>query len=164
MCASFLAVDDVFGHPLGTLSVGFDSGVGIQADRLYADEVNRLRASGERVCEMTRFAIDGRVRSRQALYALFETAFIHAFDVGAADELLIEVNPTQVPFYERFLSFEVWGPTRLNPRVNAPGALLRLDMHYAAARMGRNAQPSANRSVLSSLRAPDRLPRGNSIM
>ena len=57
--------------------------------------------------------------SRRVLASLFHVAYIIAHRVNVFDDLLIEVNPHHVRFYERMLGFAVQGLERLNPRVNA---------------------------------------------
>ena len=46
-------------------------------------------------------------------------------DPHSFDYVVIEVNPRHVRYYERMLGFEVIGPERMNPRVEAPAVLLR---------------------------------------
>jgi hypothetical protein len=116
---------------VGTLTVSFDSDDGLLADDLFADEVNALRDSGRQVCEFTKLAMDGLVRSQRVLAAMFHVAFIHAHRIRGCDNLLVEVNPRHVRYYETKLGFEVAGPQRLNRRVNAPAVLLSLDLWHA---------------------------------
>lgn len=121
---------------VGTLTVRFDSHEQLLADALFPDEVNALRASGRQLCEFTKLAIDGLVRSQRVLAALFHVAFIHA-RVRGCDDLLIEVNPRHVRYYETKLGFKVLGPQRLNRRVNAPAVLLSLDLWFAQEQVAR---------------------------
>jgi hypothetical protein len=116
---------------VGTLTVGFDCSEGLLADDLFADEVNALRGAGRQVCEFTKLAMDGLVRSQRVLAALFHVAFIHAHCIGGCDNLLIEVNPRHVRYYQTRLGFQVMGSPRLNQRVNAPAVLLSLDLWHA---------------------------------
>jgi hypothetical protein len=115
---------------IATISIGFDSEDGLLVDDLYKDEVDALRASGARVCEFTKLAVDGAIRSKRVLATLFHIAYIYARRMNDFTDLFIEVNPRHVRFYEQMLGFSQCGPERLNARVNAPAVLLRLNLEY----------------------------------
>ena len=120
---------------IGTLSVGFDSPYGLLADDLFREEIDELRMCGRRVCEFTKLAMDQVVKSKRVLAYLFHTAYIWAHRLRGYDDLLIEVNPRHVRYYEKMLGFTVMGPERLNGRVNAPAVLLRLNLDDAQAQI-----------------------------
>lgn len=124
-------------HVIGTISVGFDSPEGLLIDDLFFAEANQLRDAGRRLCEFTKLAIDSVVKSKRVLASLFHVAYIHAHRLMDCDNLLIEVNPRHVRYYERMLGFKVFGPQRLNHRVNAPAVLLNLDLAHARAQIAR---------------------------
>lgn len=126
--------DDV---TIGTLTIGFDSSNGLLADQLFSAETDRLRDRGRSVCEFIKLAIDSSVRSRLVLASLFHVAFICAHRLGRTDDVVIEVNPRHVRYYERMLGFKAAGPQRLNPRVNAPAVLLNLDLDHADSQIER---------------------------
>jgi hypothetical protein len=117
-------------HIIGTLTLGLDMGDGLAADALYKRELDELRAQGRHVCEITKLAVDQSVGSRRVLAALFHIAFIHARRLHGCTDVVVEVNPCHVRFYERMLGFRVFGSERLCPRVNAPAVLLRLEFDY----------------------------------
>src|SRR5207248_5108165 len=106
--------DDV----MGTITVGLDSSAGLFVDELFRDEVDALRRDGRTVCEFTKLAMDSVVRSRRVLASLFHVAYIYARRLNLFHDLLIEVNPRHVRYYERMLGFAVKSAERLNPRVN----------------------------------------------
>ena len=116
---------------VATIAVGTDSPNGLVVERLYPAEVARLRATGARLCEFTKLAVDNLVRSKAVLAAIFHIAYIHAKHLRGATDLLIEVNPRHVKFYKFMLGFEAIGPERIDPRVGAPAVLLRLQFSYA---------------------------------
>lgn len=122
---------------IGTMTVGFDSDNGLLVDQLFQEQVDVLRERGRRVCEFTKLAIDSSVKSKRVLASLFHTAYIYAHRLHGFQDLLIEVNPRHVRFYERMLGFVVKGPERMNPRVNAPAVLLSLDFAHAHAQIAR---------------------------
>jgi hypothetical protein len=112
---------------MGTLTVGFDVGNGLLVDELYKAEVDLLRQEGRRVCEFTKLAIDNKRTSKRVLAGLFHVAFFYAERIWGYSDIVIEVNPTHVSFYQRLLGFEVIGAERMCPRVHAPAVLLRVD-------------------------------------
>ena len=111
--------------PVGTLSVGFDSAAGMLCDELYRQEIDLLRAEDRKLCEFIKFAADTSTSSVKTLASLFHVAFIYAHRIHGFDDVVIEVNPHHVKFYERALGFTQIGPERINRRVNAPAILLR---------------------------------------
>jgi hypothetical protein len=115
---------------MGTITVGFDAPHGLAVDQLFRSEVDALRRKGRRVCEFTKLAMDRLVRSKRVLASLFHVAYIFAHRINGYQELLIEVNPRHVLFYERMLGFEVRSEAKLNPRVDAPAVLMALDFSY----------------------------------
>lgn len=117
-------VESVDGQAVGTLSIRVDR-CGLQAERLYPTEVQQLRASGRRLCEATRLAVE-RAAPPAVLASLMNRAMLHCFIVESCDDILIEVNPRHVSFYRRKLGFTVLGEERHCSRVDAPAVLLRV--------------------------------------
>lgn len=115
---------------IGTLTLGIDSAEGLAACALYPDEVVQLRNEDRVLCEITKLAVDQNISSRTVLASLFHIAYIHAHHLNSCTDILIEVNPRHVPFYQRALGFRQAGPERLCPRVKAPAILLRLETAY----------------------------------
>lgn len=122
---------------VATITIGFDSPEGLHVDALFAEEANALRDADRTICEFTTLAMDGMVRSRRVLASLFHSAYIYAHRVMGCDNLLIEVNPRHVSYYQRMLGFDVMGPQRFNKRVNAPAVLLCLDFAHAREQIAR---------------------------
>jgi hypothetical protein len=119
------------GETIGTISVGFDSPQGLLADDLFGAELRELRLQGRRLCEFTKLAMDHVVKSKRVLASLFHTAYIWAHLRLRFDDVVIEVNPRHVRYYQRMLGFTVMGPERLNRRVDAAAVLMRLDFAHA---------------------------------
>jgi hypothetical protein len=119
---TFVAYD--VGRVVGTVSVGMDADEGLFADGLYRPEIDAMRARGWRVCEFTRLAVDRNAASKRVLAGLFHTAYLFACKIRGCTHAVIEVNPRHVLFYGKELKFEVVGPKRMDPRVNAPAVLL----------------------------------------
>lgn len=120
---------------IGTLTVGLDASDGLSADSMYQDRIDPLRQSGHILCEMTKLAVDPNVRSRKVLASLFHIAYIHARYLCGSTDLLAEVNPRHVAFYERMLGFSQLGEERHCERVNAPAVLLRVETAYMDAQI-----------------------------
>jgi hypothetical protein len=126
---TFLATDH--NEPVGTLSIRLDSEAGLQVDQTFLPEVDCIRASGRRVCEFTKLAMDRLARSPRLLASLFHVAYVYAHRMMGIDDLLIEVNPRHVRYYESMLGFRVAGAQRHNVRVGAPAVLLALELSFA---------------------------------
>jgi len=126
-------------EPLGTLTVGFDSPRGLLCEELFKAEVAAVRASGRKVCEFTRLALDIDGDSQQVLASLFHMAYLHAHRLRGCHDVLIEVNPRHVAYYRRMLDFRVAGEERTCPRVDAPAVLMALDLSHTRRQIERYA-------------------------
>lgn len=118
------------GDVVGTVTIGIDSEVGLAGDMIFKDELDRLRAAGSKLCEFTKLAFDTSVRSKTALANLFHLAVIYARDLHGCTDIIIEINPRHRRFYEIMLGFKREGDLKMNPRVNAPAYLLRVELSY----------------------------------
>ena len=115
---------------VGTLSLRIDSAGGLFADELYRSEIDILRKTGHRICEMTKLAFDPAHSSKEIIASLFHLGYIYASSIYHCTDLLIEVNPRHVAFYQRRLGFQVIGEERNCPRVDAPAVLLLVATDY----------------------------------
>ena len=114
------------GRVIGTLTVNFDTELGLNCDDTFPEEVAALRARGETLCEFTKLAVDSGAASTQVLAALFHVAFLAALHLEHVNTLLLEVNPRHVRYYQRMLGARVLAVARLNRRVSAPAVLLAI--------------------------------------
>ena len=112
------------GDVVGTVTLGIDSPIGLLADEIFKDEIDRFRDRGAKVCEITKLAFDPKVRSKMALASLFHILFIYGRRIHRCTDVFIEVNPRHRRFYETMLGFTRLSELRTNPRVNAPAWLL----------------------------------------
>lgn len=126
------------GETVGTLTIGIDSPIGLSADQVFKDELDRHRENGARLCEFTKFAFDTNVRSKTVLANLFHLAVIYARDIYHCTDIVIEVNPRHRRFYEHCLGFVRETELRINPRVNAPAYLLRVNLGYVSEQIQRH--------------------------
>ena len=116
---------------LATITIGFDSSIGLLADELYRTEVDVFRREGKRLFEFIKLAVDGNVRSKHLLASIFHLSYIYACKIQEHTDVFIEVNPRHVNFYQSMLGFNKLGAEKMNQRVKAPAVLLGLDWEYA---------------------------------
>lgn len=118
---------------LATITIGFDSPIGLLVDELYKSEIDVLRRNGKKLSEFIKLAVDDGVRSKRVLASIFHLSYIYARKVREHKDLfvVIEVNPRHVKFYERMLGFEQLGEEKTNQRVKAPAILLGQGWEYA---------------------------------
>jgi hypothetical protein len=135
---------------IGTLTLGIDSPLGILADDIFKEEIDRFRNQGARVCEITKLAFDPAVRSNMALASLFHIAAIYARYLHHRTDIFIEVNPRHRRFYEQMLGFQRQGEAKINTRVNAPAYLLWVNLDFVAKQVekygGTSSHPGTERS------------------
>ncbi len=134
---TFAAYDE--GRLAGTVSLRLDSSEGLAADHLFRAEIDAIRRNRRRVCEFTRLAVLTTRLSQPVLAGLFHTVYLFAQRIRDFDCVVIEVNPRHVGFYCRSLGFEVIGPERHNPRVEAPALLLGISFADIAHHLHRHA-------------------------
>ena len=115
---------------IGTLTLRLDSECGLLADSLYEDEIDLYRGQGGNVCELTGLAVAPGCGSKEVLASMFHLAYIFGRRRHGATDLVIEVNPRHVTYYQRILGFRQAGPERTCARVGAPAVLLHLDLDY----------------------------------
>lgn len=111
---------------IGTLSVWRDGAAGLQADEIYAEELDRLRARGERIGELGRLAMDSKTPALTLLLSLVGKVVGGACERWHLTHLVIECNPRHVGFYTRALGFSVIGGKRECALVSAPAVLLHV--------------------------------------
>jgi hypothetical protein len=126
------------GDVVGTITLGIDSPVGLNADQVFKPELDNYRAKGAKLCEFTKLAFDASVRSKTALANLFHLAVIYARDIHHCSDIFIEINPRHRRFYEHMLGFQREGDVKINPRVNAPAHLLRIGLDFASEQIAKH--------------------------
>ncbi|MBA4387683.1 MAG: hypothetical protein C0404_06855 [Verrucomicrobia bacterium] len=119
------------GRDISTVTVVFDSEFGLPADQLYSDELNLMRRSGRRLCEVVSLASTETDRREciEVLKHLFKVGLFMASKMVDATDFVITVNPHHASFYEKRLLFEQLGPEKSYSKVGgAPAVLLVLDL------------------------------------
>lgn len=130
---TLLAVNDA--SLLGTLTLRSDSPHGLLAEQTYKAEVDRLRRAGRKIGELVRLALEENVDWRLALESLAQSVYYVTHIVQSLTDILIEVNPRHVRFYERVFGFVVAATGRLCSRVGAPSVLMQLDVEQFGRRL-----------------------------
>lgn len=115
---------------IGTLTLRLDSEAGLLADALYQEEVDRFRRPGGTLAELTGLAVAPGTGSKEVLASMFHLAYIFGRRQHGVTDLVIEVNPRHVAYYQRSLGFLQVGQEKMCPRVEAPAILLHLDLDY----------------------------------
>lgn len=136
---------------VGTITLAIDSPQGLAADRTFRDEIDGFRAlPGTKVCELTKFAFDPHVHSKELMAALFHIVFVYGHRTYGCSDLFIEVNPRHVRFYEAMLGFERLGTLVTNESVSAPAQLMWLKVAAIREYINRAADksvPTSGRSL-----------------
>ncbi len=137
---------------LATITIGFDCEEGLVVDDLYKQEVDSIRGQGAIICEFTKLAVDRDQQSKELLAMMFHIAYMYARRMQLCTDLLIEVNPRHVRFYQRMLGFRQLGPERSCPRVGgAPALLLWLRLKHAQEQIDLNGGRKENYAQARSL-------------
>lgn len=123
-------VVDTDARTIGTMTLCFDSEIGLPADENYSDRLNELRVQGRKLCEPSRLAIDENVKSKRVFASMIHISYIYAHNIHGFTDYVIEVNPRHAAFYKKMLGFHDFGEQRTCTRVNAPAVLLRLELDY----------------------------------
>ena len=82
-----------------------------------------------------KLAVEEGVDWKAALNALVQSAYLVTRVVHALTDVLIEVNPRHVRFYERVFGFVVAATERVCTRAGAPSILMQLDLAQFARRL-----------------------------
>jgi hypothetical protein len=120
---------------LGTLTVRRDSPSGLLAEQTYAPEVERLRSDGRRIGELVKLAVERGADWKATLDALVQAAYYVTRVLHTLTDVLIEVNPRHVRFYEKVFGFVVAAAERFCSRAGAPSVLMQLDLEQFGRRL-----------------------------
>ena len=146
-CVTFTASssDDV----IGTLTLTVDTPAGLSTDHTFKEELDEFRkVPGAKLCELTKFAVDPETKSPAALAALFHVIFIYGMQRFDCTDLMIEVHPRHVRFYEAMLGFKRVGPPKIDTSVtwwpaDTPVQLMRLEVADIRSQIDRHAGRTA---------------------
>jgi len=129
-----LVAEDRTGKISGTLTVVFDSPIGLPGDDVYKEEIDKIRLTGNKVSEIISLGIDEyRIDSLKILAGLFYCAFLFARDIKKSTDFVINVTPKHAEFYCKKIVFRKIGSEKKCPRVNGTtGVLLNLPLFLPA--------------------------------
>jgi len=116
---------------VGTLTVVFDSSLGLPGDKLYKEEIDVLRKTGRKPAEIISLGVadKGRRSSRGILIKLFNYVYLVSKHLKNATDFVITVNPHHAAYYHKTLLFEEWGTEHTYEKLGgAPAVLLRLNL------------------------------------
>lgn len=135
---SFLAHNE--GKLAGSMGVRLDSTVrGLAADDMYRDELDELRAAGQKLAELVQISVDMNSVPRRVLAGLFHTAYLFAGIARGCDYCVLLANARYADFFYSSLGFDYVGDERVNTRTATPMALLAAHLptvNEALARVG----------------------------
>ena len=123
-------VEDEHGLIAGTLTLVLDSPIGLPADALYKEEIDKLRSSGRKVSEIISLGISNRAKgSVKLLASLFYCAYLLSWQIKNYTDFVITVHERFEKFYCRNILFKKIGEVRKYEKVNgAPTVLLNLPL------------------------------------
>jgi len=120
-----LFAEDQNGNFSGTLTMVFDSDIGLPSDLQYKKEIDKLRRDKRQICEIISLGIDRAQRgSVRILAGLFYYAFLLSSHIMASTDMVIHVIPSQTDFYYKNLFFRKIGKKKKCPRANGVPAVL----------------------------------------
>lgn len=134
---------------VGTVTVGYDSEEGMLVDEIYKEEIDKLRAQGRRVGELSKLAIDENIGSKQLLASLIHIAYLYGV-IHECTDAIIEIVPRHKVFYEKMLGFKQIGEERMNNRVHFPVLLMHLELEFMRQKieeLGGKCKESRDRSL-----------------
>ena len=113
----------------GTLTLCADSDHGLNVDETFPDDMAFFRHKrNSTLCELTKFAVDYERDTLKVLASLFHFIFLYGTENAVGTDLLIEINPRHVAFYEKMLGFQRVGGLKTNRAVDAPSQLMWLSV------------------------------------
>jgi hypothetical protein len=121
---------------IGTLTLSVDTPKRLATDQTFSAELDELRSSpGTKLCELTKFAIDPSIKSPQLLAALFHVIFLYGPQSFGCTDVVIELHPRHVRYYEAMLGFERVGAPKIDASVewwpsDTPVQLMRLNLRH----------------------------------
>jgi hypothetical protein len=95
-------------QPAASITVVFDSELGLAADSRFFDEMSNLRVTyGRSLVEITNFALSKEYKSRRAVAGLFHLIYLYSKQARQKEMMVVQAKQRHVVFYEKMLGFEV---------------------------------------------------------
>jgi len=131
-----IALMRIHGEPIATATLVQDSpNLGLPSDKIYPEEINRLRAKNRKIVEITSLAAKPCKEAVNAFLHVFKWLGVYSI-VKGYDDMVISVHPKHAPFYEDILLFERIGGLKYYPGLKeAPAYLEWTDLQTLPERM-----------------------------
>jgi len=131
-----IALMRISNKPIATATLVQDSpNLGLPSDKIYPEEINRLRAKNRKIVEITSLAAKPCKEAVNAFLHVFKWLGVYAI-VKGYDDMVISVHPKHAPFYEDILLFERIGGLKYYPGLKeAPAYLEWTDLQTLPERM-----------------------------
>ena len=131
--AIFAGIRD--GKVFSTMSLIEDSPLGVPMEKLYREEIGRLRLQRRRFAEVSALAVETESRGKGLALMMYNLMFRWAYFYRGVDDLVIAVHPKAEDFYRSVLLFDRVGGLRAYETLkDAPAVALRLDLQTAVPR------------------------------
>jgi len=131
-----IALMRINNKPIATATLVQDSpNLGLPSDKIYPDEINKLRAKNRKIVEITSLAAKPCKEAVNAFLHVFKWLGVYSI-VKGYDDMVISVHPKHAPFYEDILLFERIGDLKYYPGLKeAPAYLEWTDLQTLPERM-----------------------------
>lgn len=134
-----------------SFSVVGDDDIPLPSEAAFPEEVRRLKASGGKILEGTKFAaLEDTYESQRSVLMTLAQLFVWAH-IRGADRLIITVNPHHVGFWKRKFGFDTVASVESYSYVSAPGVLMCASVREHLIRSGGLAEISQRQSAANSL-------------
>ncbi|MCU5772992.1 GNAT family N-acetyltransferase [Erwiniaceae bacterium BAC15a-03b] len=133
---------------IGTIALIKQSGQGLPAEKIFAEEICQSGCQPEHTGEIGSLCIDACYRGGGVLRALYGWIILYAAFFQRIDTLFIQVEARKARFYQDNLFFHQVGESRLHPAYqNKPVVLLRADIRQTLAFLRKSLSPHKRLSV-----------------
>lgn len=131
---------------VGVTSVVTDSpDLGVPADKVFRNEIDKLRYVGDKVSEGTNWVIDPEYRSTSVMPELLRACFAHSVAAGCHGMLAI-VSPNHRPFYEILLFENIGSERSSSSKIDDP-VILQLNNHKIAFKQWKALEPGEKNDI-----------------
>jgi uncharacterized protein YqiB (DUF1249 family) len=124
---TFVVADD--NRILGTVSIIVDSPCGIPADAFRREAVDRLRAGGEKIAEISAFAFDrGDLDQLSLIHLLGAFVFQYSLYHADIDYLVAVCTPRHARFHALYYGMQLEGPSSIYGCIDIAAQMLTLSL------------------------------------
>ncbi|TCV90038.1 hypothetical protein EDC63_1012 [Sulfurirhabdus autotrophica] len=122
----------------GTITLCFDTPLGLDVDATHKSDVDQLRVNGRKLVEITNFATKGTFNNKRIMASFAHIAFIYARYIHGCTDFVIEVKPSS-HYYEKMLEFRRCSKEKLCTwrKKDEMSVLLCLDLDHMGKQIGK---------------------------